>query len=225
MGTCALGQGTGMLRLLCEPKGQCAYVLDGRFRMHDREVMLSEGPHRFVFWAPERRMLDTVLNVAPEAMREVRIRLRYSEEYMAYRKAADRYVRSDRWMRYAPPVATIATGIWAGLSVAMAVRAQRDVDALADAYAASSDPGGIVELKAERIPAANRALRSARLSAGISTGACVVSGAAWWYLHQRRRGRTPPVFEDKEKLRFDGLVWMPQGHGGVWLAGLTIPLR
>ena len=35
--------------------------------------------------------------------------------------------------------------------------------------------------------------------------------------------RPKPVFEDKEKLKFDGLVWMPTREGGVF--GLQLAWR
>ena len=62
--------------------------------------------------------------------------------------------------------------------------------------------------------------------AWVSGGLTAASGAAWWYLRKARAERKPPVFEDKERARFEGLVWTPDANGqGLWLAGFTIPLR
>lgn len=225
MGTWAFAQSTGKLRVFCEPPG-CEYVLDGKHRLGDREITLMEGPHKLVFWAPERRMLDTLVMVTAGATKEMRVGLRYSEEFIAYRRAADRHRRCDRWMKYGPPVLVVAAGAWMGASMVRAVDARKDLDALASDYTTSADPAGLREMKATRIPAANDELRRARTMAYVSGGVLVLTAGATAYVRKLRRSRTAPVFEDKEKVRFDGLVWMPAANGGgTWAMGLTVPLR
>lgn len=226
MGTRAVAQSTGTLRILCEPAGSCEYLLDGRHRKKDRELSLMEGPHRFVFWAPERRVLDTTLMVMPNALREARIQLRYSEEFIAYNRKLRRFQRDDRWLRYGTPVLAAGAGAWFGVSLWRTVDAQRAVDDLAEAYRTSASPAGIAELKRTDIPEANRELRQARTMAFVSGGALALSGAALWYVRSVRSKRQPPVFEDKERARFEGLAWMPAHDGhGAWMASLTLPLR
>lgn len=225
MSTCA-SQSTGGVRVFCEPGGS-SYILDGQHRMADRELTLMEGPHRFVFWAPERRMLDTTFMVLGGTMRELRVQLRYSQEYITFRRKADNYTRNSRWLRYGPPVVALGAGAWAGVSIKRAIDARKDLDALSDEYAASSYPAGIRELKDDRIPAANKELRDARAMAYISSGVFVASVATVWWTQRMLKRSTAPVFDDKEKVRFDGLVWVPslQGDGGTWMAGLTLPIR
>ena len=41
----------------------------------------------------------------------------------------------------------------------------------------------------------------------------------------RASKKPAPVFEDKEKVRFDGLVWVPGRQGGSLALGLTVPIR
>lgn len=224
MSTC-VSQSTGTVRIFCEPGGS-SYVLDGQHRMADRELTLMEGPHRFVFWAPERRMLDTTLMVLPNTTRELRVQLRYSQEYIAFRHRADNFTRNTRWLRYGPPVLALGSAAWAGVSIKHAIDARKDLDALADAYTDSSYPAGIRDIKQEKLPAANKELRDARTMAYVSSGVFVASAAAVWYTRRVLKHRALPVFEDKEKARFEGLAWVPMGAGeGVWMAGLTIPLR
>ena len=218
-------QATGAVRVACDPPG-CSYVLDGRNRMSDREVTLMEGPHRFVFWAPERRMLDTTYMVLAGATRELRVQLRYSPEFIAYRHEADRYRRNERWARYGPPVAVAGTAVWAGLSIKRVVEANDAVDALVQEYSASSYPAGLLDLRERRLPAALEERRDARTMAYVSSGVLVASAAAaiWIRRHVARKGA--PVFEDKEKLRFESLSWMPARDGaGAWMAAFTLPLR
>ncbi|MBL0128883.1 MAG: hypothetical protein IPP83_15820 [Flavobacteriales bacterium] len=219
-------QNTGKLRIFCEPAGSCSYIVDGKHRLTDREITLMEGPHTFVFWAPERRMHDTTLVVVAGATTEARVQLRYSEEYITYRHRADRFTRNDRWVQYGPPLITVSAGVWSGVSIARAMKARKDLDALSDEYNTSTYPAGIIELKNERIPDANKELRQARTMAYVSSGVFVASAAVSYLIHQRRRTRTAPIFEDKEKLRFDGLVWMPgANNAGTWAMGFTLPIR
>lgn len=225
-GTSAFGQSTGKLRILCEPVASSSYVVDGKHRLTDREITLMEGPHKLVFWAPERRMLDTTVMVVAGATKEVRAQLRYSEEYITYRAQADRYERNDRWMKYGTPLVAVGAGAWAGVSIVRAMDARKDLDALQDEYTTSADPEGLRDLKATRIPEANDELRKARTMAYVSSGVFVVSAGAVWYVQKLRRERAAPVFEDKERLRFDGLVWVPGTNGaGTWAMGLTMPIR
>lgn len=224
--TRARAQGTGTLRVLCEPQATCSYVLDGQHRMQDRELTLLEGPHRLVLWAPERRMLDTTVKVMPGALNELRVQLRYSEEFIAYNKKSQRFKRDDRWLRYGTPVLAVGAAAWFGISTWKAVDAQRAINDLETVYHESANPARIADLKGQEIPDANQKLRQARTLMAVSGGVLAASGAAWWYVKKVRAKRTPPVFEDKEKARFDGLVWVPDADGhGMWMAGLTIPLR
>ncbi|HRD52801.1 MAG TPA: hypothetical protein PKY96_09145, partial [Flavobacteriales bacterium] len=131
-----------------------------------------------------------------------------------------------RWLRYGTPVLAVGAAAWFGVSTWKAVDAQRDIDALEQAYGESTSPASITELKGDRIPDANKKLRQARTMSYVSGSAFVAASAAWWYVAKVRSKRQAPVFEDKEKARFDGLVWMPDANGhGIWMAGLTIPLR
>jgi hypothetical protein len=223
-GTLSMAQSTGRLRLIMEPAGQTEYVLDGQFRMRDREVSLMEGPHRFVFWAPERRMLDTVLTVVAGGTSDVRISLRYSGEYIQWRKGAEQYETQRRWGLYAPPVVAAGAAAWMVVSYMNYSQAHRELDDLEEAYAASTDPGEIARIKNEDIPTAKDDFAKARTQTIVASGLFVVSAGATWYLRRKLSSRTAPVFEDKERTRFEGLVWVPGGTGGTWMAGLSIPL-
>ncbi len=226
MSTLVFAQSTGTLRVFCEPAGSCQYVLDGKHRMNDRELTLLDGPHRFVFWAPERRMLDTTFLVSGGNLREVKVQLRYSQEFIEYRQQSENHLRNDRWMRYGTSALAVGAGAWAGVSIARAINARKDLDVLGEEYTTSSDPGGISDLKVERIPDANTELRRSRTMAYVSSGAFALSAGAWWYVQKVRRSRTPPVFEDKEKVRFDGLVWTPNASGsGTWAMAVILPIR
>lgn len=225
LGSDAIAQATGAVRVLCEAPG-CAFVLDGRNRMSDREVTLMEGPHRFVFWAPERRMLDTTYMVLAGATRELRVQLRYSQEFIDYRQEADRYRRNERWVRYGPPLVVGGAAVWAGLSIKRAIDARKDLDAMEGEYFESAYPTGLRDLKERRIPDANRELRTARTMAYVSSGVLVATTAGTWWLRRRFARKGEPVFEDREKLRFEGLAWAPvDGSTGLWLATLSLPLR
>ena len=77
-------QTVGKLRLMVDPGNNFQFVLDHKYRMQQREVELSTGPHHFSIWAPQRMVVDTTLIVLPDQSRDVFIRLPFSSEYGAY---------------------------------------------------------------------------------------------------------------------------------------------
>lgn len=220
----AVGQSTGTLRLNMEPAGSTEYVLDTAYRMRDRELRLLEGPHHFVFWAPERRMLDTSITVLPGVTTDVRIGLRYSEEYIQWRKRFERYTTTRRWGLYGPPVVAAGAAAWMVVSYLNYRQAHQDLVDLEEAYAASTDPGEIQRMKNTGIPDAKDDFAKARTTTIVASSLFVVSAGATWYLRRKLEESRPPAFEDKERTRFEGLVWVPGQSGGTWAAGITIPL-
>lgn len=233
MNTCAhvlvcpslFAQATGQLRFRFEPDRGVQYVLDGKYRMSDREITLSEGSHRFVLWAPERLMLDTSFFVVGGRTVEALVSLHYSPEYVSYRRAVERHELQARWGRTLPPVLTAAAGVWTAVAVLRWARAHRDLNDLADSYRTSADPLGITRLKEEEIPAGKDDLRAARNGAYVATGMLVLSASATWYLRRKLATRTPPVFEDRERVRFEGLVNVPGERGVAWAATFSMPLQ
>ncbi len=225
LGTSVQAQSSGQLRFRFEPDNSMQFVLDGKYKLSDREITLEEGAHRFTFWAPERLMLDTTLTVLGDRTQEVFIRLRYSPDYVDHRRAEERFVKQGRWGRYLPPLVTGATAAWATVSFLNFGKASRDLDDLADSYRTSADPAGIQRLKEEEIPAAKDDLRSARTQAYVSTGVFALSAVATVIIRKRLASRSAPVFEDKERIRFEGLVHQPLGNGGIWSATFSLPLR
>lgn len=217
-------QSTGQLRFRFEPDRGMQFVLDGKYKLADREITLGEGAHRFTFWAPERLMLDTTIFVEGDKTREVFIRLRYSQDYVDHRRAEERFVKQGRWGRYLPPVVTGGAAAWATISFLNYGKASRELDDLAASYRSSSDPGGIQRLKDDEIPSAKSDLRSARIQAYVSTGVFVASAAATLIIRKRLAQRTAPEFEDKERIRFEGLVHQHTGAGAIWSATFSLPL-
>lgn len=220
-----MAQSSGQLRFTFEPDKGMEYVLDDKFRMSDHTPTLIEGSHRFIFWAPERSMLDTTINVLPDVSTDVFVRLRYTQDFVDHRKAAQRYERNKRWSTYLPPAITAGAAAWATVSIINLDKADSDLNELASSYESSSDPAGIRRLKNEDIPAAKSDLSAARTQAYVATGVFAVTLAGTLWLRHRVANSSAPIFEDKEKVRFDGLVWIPDARGGAWAGGISIPLR
>ena len=219
-------QSTGQLRFLMEPAGMTSYLLDGKHRMAQRELSLLEGPHRFVFWAPERRMLDTTINVIPDRVTEVRISLRYAEEYIAYRDELRRYERGHGLVRHLPTVLAGGAAVWAGVSLVRWGKADRRLSDAQQEYITLADPDAIAELKGTRIPDAKEDFRSARTQFFVASGVLALSAGAIWYVRDRIRDRQPPTYEDKERIRFEGLSgWIGAPGRTGWMATCSIPLR
>lgn len=222
----AMTQTTGQLRLVVDPGHDFQVILDGAHRMQERVLDLPEGNHRLQLWAPTRRIVDTTVYVRAGSSRELTVRLPYSPEYLAHQQEVKRF-RERLWLNKAlPTVATVGAAAWTTVSYLNYRKAGRQLQDDKDLYNTSADPGAIAELKDERLPAHQDDFRRSKVMLGVSTGVFAVAAAytIWSY---RRADRTPlPVFDDKEKVRFDGLVWLPGPDGrGVWAAGLTIPLR
>lgn len=218
-------QSAGALRFRFEPDRGMEYLLDGKYRMSDREITLEEGAHRFTFWAPERLMLDTTLFIVGDRTQEAFIRLRYSQDYVDHRKAQERYVLHARWGKYLPPVISAGALAWTTVSYLRYRKAGNALDDLAEEYISSSDPGRIATLKTVDIPDSRQDLRSARTQTFVASGVFLASAAATLIIRKRAATRSAPVFEDKERLRFEGLVHEPGRTGGIWSATFSIPIR
>ncbi|HMQ74946.1 MAG TPA: hypothetical protein PKE21_00680 [Flavobacteriales bacterium] len=222
----AIAQTTGQLRLVVDPGHDFQVILDGAHRMQERVLDLPEGNHRLQLWAPTRRIVDTTVYVRAGSSRELVVRLPYSAEFIEYQYALGRF-RKREWLSKAlPSVATAGALGWATASYVAYSKAGQQLRNDKNLYNTSADPGEIAELKNDRIPAHQDDFRRSKVMLGVSTGVFAVAAAytIWSY---RRADRTPlPLFDDREKVRFDGLVWLPGPDGrGVWAAGLTIPLR
>ena len=218
-------QSTGTLRFLVEPGDSYRFILDGKYPMQERELKLLEGPHTFTFWAPTRIMVDTVLRVFPDRTTDVLLRLPYSPEYVTYQRELAQ-MKKEQWVGRVLPVAlTLGTGIWAAVSYVNYKEAHDQLKADEELYNSSASPNRIERLKSTDLPAHQRDFKQARTTFAISGGLFVASAAfTTWSIIKASR-KPLPTFEDKEKVKFDGLVWVPDRRGGTWAMGLTIPIR
>jgi hypothetical protein len=225
LGSKVHAQGTGTLRLLVDPGDSYQFVLDGKYRMQEREVKLMEGPHTFTFWAPTRSMVDTVLRVVPDKTTEVWIRLPHSPEYMTYTQELQQ-LKKEQWMgRVLPSAVTLGTGIWAISSYVNYKDAGEQLEADEALYNSSASPNDLRRLKEEEVPAHQQEFKDARTMLYVSGGLFVASAAFTTWSIIKASKKPAPTFEDKEKIKFDGLVWVPDRRGGTWAMGLTIPIR
>lgn len=228
MATCSNAQTTGVLRLFIDPGHDYQFVLDGKYRMQQRELTLGEGPHRFTFWAPKHRMVDTVLTVAPNTVTTFTMRLPVSAEYLAWQREVAKYKREVVLGRGLPLLATVGTGAWTVLNLRKYKAAHdqlKDDEAL---YASARSPREIDELKDVTLPADKDELARWKSRTIISSACFAVSAATTLWMFHRTKGKAIPQFEDKEKVRFDGLVYVPRLYPGsedIWFATLSFPLR
>jgi hypothetical protein len=218
-------QSTGQLRFRFEPDRGMQYVLDGKYRLGDRELTLEEGRHTFTFWAPERLMMDTAFTVEPGITKDVLVRLRYSQEYVDHRRALERYASQQRIGRIWLPAATIGAGAWSTVAWIQLAKAYSTLLDLEDSYTTLADPDRIEALKTTDLPNAQSDLRNSRTHAYVATGVFAVSAAATVLLRKKLAARSEPVFQDSERIRFEGLVWHPGMQRGTWAAALSIPIR
>lgn len=210
--------------MMIDPGHDFEFIVDHKQRMQQREVKLSEGLHSFTLWAPTRTMVDTSFFVIADRTSDLVVRLPLSPEYVEYRAVLGRFQTKKRWMRAAPLLALTGTLIWTGIAYDRYNQAANTLEEDQDLYEISVDPESIAGLKGTTIPADKEAFKDARTNLYVASAFTVLAGAATWYLFDRTAGWEVPVFEDKEKLRFDGLSWMPNAHGGLFMASLTLRL-
>ncbi|MBK6542561.1 MAG: hypothetical protein IPG10_15005 [Flavobacteriales bacterium] len=222
----ASAQSTGKLRLMVDPGHDFAFVLDGKHRMQSRELDLLEGNHRLQIWAPTRTIVDTTVYVRGGSTRELLIRLPFSPEYRAHEEELRKFRGRLVLQKALPTVVTVGAGAWTLAAYLKYAKAGKQLDTDEELYRTSADPAEIAELKYQSIPEHQDDFKKANTMLIISGSvfALAAAGTIWSYL---RAGNAPaPTFDDKERVRFDGLVWVPSADGhGTWLAGLTLPLR
>ncbi len=214
------------VRLLVNPRAMVRAKVDGELLQQGTVgVRLQPGPHRLAFWAPGFALLDTTVQVGSDTL-FFRRTLREDPAHKVHREAWGRVKAGRTLWRYGTAAAFVGTSVWAVL----AHQRMKDAhQALADAettYATSQSPQEIVTLKEVRIPELKETFADRRTGFTIAAsvaGACLATTVYGWV----RAGRIedPPHFEDREKVRFDGIAWLPPlTPGGPWLATLNLRL-
>lgn len=221
----ARAQSTGIVRLFIDPGQDFEFVLDHKYRMQQREVKLAEGPHHFTFWAPKHRMVDTTLTVVPNTVSTFTLRLPLSIEYTLWENDLSHYKQQVVLARGGFMAATVGFGAWTAINFFQYKKAKDQLQDDEALYSLLSSPRAITEMKEVTLPADKDEFRKQRTELYIGGGLTLVAAGMTWWMFEKTRDRSIPQFEDKEKIKFDGLVWLPSPHGDTWLAGLTIPLR
>jgi hypothetical protein len=219
-----LAQRTGTVRLLVDPGHEFEFIVDHQFRMKQREVKLSEGLHAFSVWAPTRVVVDTSFFVIADRTSDLMVHLPLSTEFVQYRKELSAYQTKKRWTRAAPILAMTGGLIWTAVAYDKYNKAAQVLEEDQELYDINVDPANIRTLKGTTIPADKEAFKDARNNLYVASAFTVLTGAATWYFFNRTAGWEVPVFEDKQKVLFEGLSWMPGKDKGVFMAGLTIHL-
>lgn len=215
-----MAQTSGKLRLQIDPANSFAYKLDHRFSMQQTDLELLEGAHHFSFWAPQRKLVDTTITISGGEMRTFQLRLPYSTEYLVYQRDLRSYEKTMRVMRLLPMAVTGGALFFTGFKYADMKKAHDRLEADGDAYDDATSPHAITVLKEQSVPAHADEFDKARTAFRISAGATVLFAGVTAYLRLRSTKVPKPVFRDAEKVRFDGLSWMPGPSGGAWTGGL-----
>ena len=213
-------QGTGTLRLQVDPP-DFSYRVDHGQALQQTGLDLLEGAHHFRFWAPERRAVDTVITISDGQAGLFRLRLPYSTEYLVYQRDLKAYKQDMRLQRLVPAVITAGGLMWTVAAWSGMKRAHDRLEEDRTAYDEAGSPHAITVLKEETMPMHQEEFREARDRTLVAAGATVVCAGITTWLWCRSAKRPAPAFIDKEKLRFDGLGWMPGPQGGSWQGGLS----
>lgn len=217
----AQAQTSGKLRLLVDPGDSYEFVVDHQFRMQQHEVELTTGPHHFSFWAPKRMVVDTTLVVEEGRTKSVVLYLPYSKDYLVYQRELQQYQRTMRKYRVIPAVITGGAALFTIISYSKAKKAHDQLEEDRTAYDENRSPTRIDVLKYETIPADKDDFKKANTQYLVAAGVTALFAGATVYLYHISGKIPQPEFIDNEKLRFDGLTWVPGPQGGTWMGGIT----
>lgn len=220
----AQAQTSGKLRLLVDPGDSYEFVLDRKFRMQQREVELAPGPHHFSFWAPARQITDTVVHVQEGRTTDFFIRLPYSQEYVAYSKQLNTWRAKRNLQRRLAVLLTVGSGVVTLVNHGKLKDAKSSLDADRVEYEQLVVPEHIATLKRTTIPDHKEDLRRARNGTYIAGGATLALAGLTYFIYTRTGKDKQPHFHDTERVRFDGLVWVPGPQGGQWSTQLSLAL-
>ncbi len=220
-GPSLFAQTSGKLRLQIDPASGVSYKLDHKYIMQQPELELLEGAHHFSFWAPQRKIVDTTITIMGGAIATLQLRLPYSTEYLVYQRDMKTYLKNLSVMRQVPSAITGCALVFTGIKYVNMKKAHDRLEADATAYDKAPSPYAITVLKEQTIPAHTEEFKKARTAFDISAGATVLFAGITTYLFIHSAKAPKPVFHDAEKVRFDGLTWMPDATGGAWTGGLT----
>lgn len=214
-------QSSGKLHLQVDPPTNFSYRLDHRFTLQQTDMELLEGVHHFSFWAPQRKIVDTTITITGGEARIIQLRLPYSTEYLIYQRDMRAYEKNMRLIRVLPATITGCALVFTGFKYASMKKAHNKLEEDATAYDDATSPHAITVLKETTIPEHTDDFEKARTAFDVSAGVTVLFAGITTYLYLRSAKTPRPVFHDTEKVRFDGLAWMPSPNGGIWTGGLT----
>src|SRR5690606_21069114 len=181
--------------------------------------------HRFVFWAPNHSLLDTLLHVKAGPSMELRKVLKPTPEYLAHRRVHNRvFLKKSAW-RGVPLLLTLGCGLKVWGDHRAHDQAWDDLRVLQARYAVFASPQQIQRTKQIDLPAAQAQLDQTRQDLQVSLALCGVGVLASVYGFMRAGKLEYPTYEDRERIRFEGLAWLPMHEGGMYVAGMSMPIR
>lgn len=220
----AVAQGKGEVRLAVQPQQGLQYILDGKERISDPGLMLEPGPHRFVFWAPNRSIVDTMINVIADSVITFRKVLPVPAEYRAHVRTLKNNGYKRLAYRGVPILFTAASAVLAVSANKKRKDADEALRSAEDQYSTERNPAAIEILKTTEIPARQTDLDKAHRNTTLWTGATVLGAAATVFGFIKAARIVDPVYEDQQKMRFDAMAWSETNGFGLY-ATLQIPLR
>jgi hypothetical protein len=226
MNACASAQ-SAEVRIQVHPMADVQYILDGKERLKATQqwLRLPTGRHSFSFWAPGFSIWDTTLTVAAGDSVLLRRVLRSTPEFRAHQKAESRVVRSKFLWKAIPLAAMGVFGVLTHYARRPHDEAYEELQRLRASYPTLMSRSDIAHVKDVEIPEMQDRLADTRRVL-VLNGAltCVSALAAVYGFHHAKRIKAP-AYEDKERLRFEGLTWRSSMHGGHGMLGMQLTWR
>ena len=217
-------QSKGEVRIAVQPQRGLEYLLDGKERLVNLGLMLPAGPHRFVFYAPDRMLLDTTVMVISDSTIMLRKVLPPTPEYVSFRRSIKRNAQGRFFFRVIPLALTAVTTGFAVAANRDRLEADKALTEAEESYGTLRTPSVISDLKDRKLIQLQTEYDKARSRTIFYTSLATVASIATVIGFIKAASIKDQEYHDLEKVRFDAMAWIDGSDPGC-MATITIPLR
>lgn len=207
-----LCQNTGEIFFKIRPSYSFEFILDDNKRMKQKKVELSEGVHNFKLWAPSRSIVDTNITVIADSTSIFTLELPFDPDHVVFVEELRVFNKKRMWYLVPSAAAFAGTAWWMATAYGEYEDAYNELNAQYDRYQSVTDP--------DEFPAYRDILQDRKdefkqkedefIVSAVVFGATAIASV---FMVTKALKLEKPVFHDKAKLEFDGLVYVPREKG------------
>lgn len=215
-----LSQKTGEILFKIRPSYSFEFILDGQTRMKQKKIKIAEGVHNFKFWAPSRSIVDTNITVIADSASIFTLELPFAPDHVVFVEELRLFNKKRMWYLVPSAAAFAGTAWWMVTSYGQYEDAYNELNTSFDRYQSLTDPDEIPGYK-EILQGNKDELKKKEDQFIISAVVFSATAVASIYMVSKALKLEKPVFHDKAKLEFDGLVYVP-GEQGAFFANVKL---